>query len=150
MGWKALIASVWFCLSGLWCAALGQRQGGPQVGGGPAIPPEKGYVVDEIRDGLYWVTDGAYNTMFMVTSEGVVAVDAPPTLGAKYLQAISEVTSKPVVYLIYSHEHTDHIGAAYLFPKTVKIIAQKETARIPEKAGADDYLRAELCRKAGE
>jgi glyoxylase-like metal-dependent hydrolase (beta-lactamase superfamily II) len=68
--------------------------------------------------------------MFFVTSEGVVAIDAPPTLGAKYLKAISEVTSQPVVYLIYSHEHTDHIGAANLFPKEVQIIAQRETARI--------------------
>jgi|SRR5215831_4613545 len=131
---KVLTLSVWFFFSAIWWVALGQEHAaGPQVGGGPAIPPEKGYVVQEIRDGLYWVTDGAYNTMFLVTSEGVVAVDAPPTLGAKYLQAISEVTSKPVVYLIYSHEHTDHVGAAHLFPKTVKIIAQKETARILEE-----------------
>ena len=52
---------------------LGNRRQ-PQVGGGPAIP-SKGYVVEEIRDGLYWVTDGAYNTMFLVTSEGVIALD---------------------------------------------------------------------------
>ena len=101
----------------------------PQVGGGPAIP-SKGYVVQEIRDGLYWVTDGAYNTMFLVTSEGVIAVDAPPTLGPNYLKAIAEVTPKPVRYLVYSHEHTDHIGAAYLFSKSVEIVAQKETAEI--------------------
>src|SRR5215510_12024542 len=127
---KALMLGMWLCFSGL-CAVLGQEQSHrPQMGGGPTISPEKGYVVQEIRDGLYWVSDGAYNTMFLVTPEGVAAVDAPPTLGAKYLQAISEVTSKPVVYLIYSHEHTDHIGAAYLFPKTVKIVAQKETAAI--------------------
>src|SRR5262249_15463746 len=105
----------------------------PQLAVGPTILPEKGYVVEEIGDGLYWVTDGAYNTMFLVTSDGVVAVYAPPTLGAKYLQAISEVTSQPVVYLVYSHEHTDHIGAANLFPKTVKTVAQKETARILEE-----------------
>lgn len=130
---KALMLGMWLCFSGL-CAVLGQEQSHrPQMGGGPTISPEKGYVVQEIRDGLYWVSDGAYNTMFLVTPEGVAAVDAPPTLGAKYLQAISEVTSKPVVYLIYSHEHTDHIGAAYLFPKTVKIIAQTETARILEE-----------------
>jgi glyoxylase-like metal-dependent hydrolase (beta-lactamase superfamily II) len=90
----------------------------------------KGYSSHEIRDGLYWITDGAYNTMFLVTPEGVVAVDAPPTLGANYLKAIREVTDKPVRYLIYSHEHTDHIGAASQFPATVKIIAQEETARI--------------------
>lgn len=102
---------------------------GPQVGGGPAIP-RKGYVVEEIRGGLYWVSDGAYNTMFLVTRDGVIAVDAPPTLGANYLKAITEVTKQPVTYLVYSHEHTDHIGAAHLFPKSVKIVAQKETAEI--------------------
>lgn len=102
----------------------------PEVGGGPVIPAEKGYVVREIGDSLYWVSDGAYNTMFLVTSEGVVAVDAPPTLGANYLKAISEVTPRPVKYLIYSHEHADHIGAAHLFPKDVRIIAHRETAAI--------------------
>jgi glyoxylase-like metal-dependent hydrolase (beta-lactamase superfamily II) len=51
-------------------------------------------------------------------------------LGANYLKAISEVTSQPIAYLVYSHEHTDHIGSAYLFPKSVNIVAQKETAEI--------------------
>jgi glyoxylase-like metal-dependent hydrolase (beta-lactamase superfamily II) len=90
----------------------------------------KGYSCEEIRGGLYWITDGAYNTMFLVTSDGVVAVDAPPTLGANYLKAIREVTDKPIRYLIYSHEHTDHIGAASLFPKSARIIAQEDTAGI--------------------
>jgi glyoxylase-like metal-dependent hydrolase (beta-lactamase superfamily II) len=45
--------------------------------------------------------------MFLVTDKGVVAVDAPPSLGQKYLRAIAEVTDKPVNYLIYSHAHID-------------------------------------------
>src|SRR5262249_8757115 len=102
----------------------------PEVDGGPTVPPKKGYVVQLIRDGLYWVSDGVYNTLFLVTSSGVIAVDAPPTLGLNYLKAIAEVTGQPIKYLVYSHEHTDHIGAAYLFPKTVKIVAQKGTAEI--------------------
>ena len=74
--------------------------------------------------------------MFMVTDKGVVAVDAPPSLGQKYLKAIAEVTSKPVNYLIYSHAHIDHIGAAGLFPKNVSVIAQEETARELQRAKA--------------
>ncbi|MBV9742213.1 MAG: MBL fold metallo-hydrolase, partial [Acidobacteriia bacterium] len=93
-------------------------------------PVPKAYSCALIRDGLYWITDGAYNTMFLVTRDGVVAVDAPPTLGENYLKAIREVTDKPINYLIYSHEHTDHIGGASLFPKSAKIIAQEETAAI--------------------
>jgi glyoxylase-like metal-dependent hydrolase (beta-lactamase superfamily II) len=85
-------------------------------------------LVEEIRDGLYWVTEGAYNTIFLVTDEGVVAVDAPPTIGKNYLKAISEVTDKPITHVIYSHAHIDHIGAAGMFPKNAVIIAQEETA----------------------
>ena len=83
----------------------------PEAAKGPAIP-SKGYLVEEIREGLFWVTDGAYNTIFLVTDKGVVAVDAPPTIGKNYLKAISEVTDKPITHVIYSHAHIDHIGAA--------------------------------------
>ena len=103
------------------------------IGARTTAGPDKGYRVQEIRGGLYWVTDGAYNTMFLVTDEGVIAVDALPTLGDRQIAAIREVTNKPIRYLIYSHEHTDHIGAASLFPASTKIIAQEETARILQR-----------------
>jgi len=105
----------------------------PEAAKGPAIPP-KGYLVEEIRDGLFWVTEGAYNTIFLVTDEGVVAVDAPPTIGKNYLKAISEVTDKPITHVIYSHAHIDHIGAAGMFPKNAVIIAQEETAAELQRA----------------
>jgi glyoxylase-like metal-dependent hydrolase (beta-lactamase superfamily II) len=105
----------------------------PEAAKGPAIP-SKGYLVEEIRDGLFWVTEGAYNTIFLVTDEGVVAVDAPPTIGKNYLKAISEVTDKPITHVIYSHAHIDHIGAAGMFPKNAIIIAQEDTAAELQRA----------------
>lgn len=90
--------------------------------------PEKGYLVEEIRDNLYWVTDGSYNTMFLVTDEGVVAIDAPPSIGQNYLNAIAEVTDKPITHVIYSHAHLDHIGAAGIFPKNATYIAHQDTS----------------------
>jgi glyoxylase-like metal-dependent hydrolase (beta-lactamase superfamily II) len=104
-----------------------KKQQIPEAAKGPAIPP-KGYLVQEIRDHLYWVTDGSYNTIFLVTEKGVVAVDAPPSIGKNYLKAIAEVTNKPIAYVIYSHAHLDHIGAAGIFPKNATYIAQQETA----------------------
>src|SRR6476659_4697898 len=105
----------------------------PEAAKGPPIP-EKGYLVQQIRDHLYWVTDGSYNTMFLVTDKGVVAVDAPPTVGKNYLKAIAEVTNKPVTYVIYSHAHLDHIGAAGMFPRNATFIAQQETAAELQRA----------------
>ncbi len=106
----------------------------PETARGPAIPPEKGYLVQEVGDQLYSVSDGSYNTMFMVTEEGVIAVDAPPTLGPNYLKAIEEVTDKPITHVIYSHAHLDHIGAAGMFPENATIIAHEETANELQRA----------------
>ena len=95
---------------------------------GPAIPSDKGYFVDEIRDGVYWVTEGVFQGMFLTTGEGVIAVDAPPTIGANYLRAVAEVTDEPVTHVIYSHSHSDHIGTANLFPPSATYISSQETA----------------------
>lgn len=106
----------------------------PETADGPVVP-EKGYLVEEIRDGLYWVTDGVYNTMFLVSDEGVIAIDAPPSLGENYIKAIKEVTDKPIKYVVYSHSHIDHIGAAKsIFPSNVTIVAQEETDKILKAA----------------
>ena len=72
--------------------------------------------------------------MFLVTDKGVVVVDAPPSIGENYLKAIAEVTDKPVTYVIYSHAHIDHIGAAGIFPKNATFIAQQETAAKLQRA----------------
>jgi glyoxylase-like metal-dependent hydrolase (beta-lactamase superfamily II) len=107
----------------------------PEAAIGPTIPPEKGYLVEEIGGGLYWVTEGSYNTMFLVTDEGVVAVDAPPSIGANYLKAIAEVTDKPIKYVIYSHSHLDHIGAvASIFPENATYIAHEKVAEELQRA----------------
>ena len=105
----------------------------PDTASGPQIDYSKGYLVEEIRDRLYWVTDGAYNTMFLVTGQGVIAVDAPPTIGENYLNAIQEVTDEPITHVIYSHAHNDHVGSMSMFSDDVVYIAHQETADILSK-----------------
>jgi glyoxylase-like metal-dependent hydrolase (beta-lactamase superfamily II) len=100
----------------------------PKTSFGPQIDYSKGYFVEEIKDGLFWVTDGAYNTMFLTTGQGVIVVDAPPSIGANYLKAIKEVTDEPITHVIYSHSHNDHIGSANLFPANATIISHLCTA----------------------
>ena len=101
----------------------------PETAMGPQIDQQKGYLVEEIADGLYWVTEGSYNLMFLVTREGVVVVDAPPSIGDRITAAVDEVTDQPITHVIYSHSHGDHIGAAgRIFPADVTIIAHASTA----------------------
>jgi glyoxylase-like metal-dependent hydrolase (beta-lactamase superfamily II) len=101
----------------------------PAAAKGPAIP-STGYLVEQIGAGLYHLTDGLYQMMFLTTGQGVIAVDAPPTIGHNILRAIGAVTSEPVTHVVYSHVHADHIGAAVLYPHDAVRIAHTETARL--------------------
>jgi glyoxylase-like metal-dependent hydrolase (beta-lactamase superfamily II) len=100
----------------------------PPPAKGPAIPGS-GYLVQEIGDRLYWLTDGIYQMMFLVTGEGVVAVDAPPTLGNNILRAIATITRKPVTHAVYSHHHADHTGAMVVY-KDAQLWAHRDTAEL--------------------
>ncbi len=110
----------------------------PDAAKGVPIPPDKGYYVKEIKDGLYWVTEGVYNTMFLTTGKGVIVVDAPPSFGDKLLKAIAEVTKEPITYVIYSHSHADHIGGAARYPASATYIAHEDTkARLERMSDPD-------------
>lgn len=88
------------------------------------IDQQKGYSILEITDDVYWLVSNGYQTMFLVTNEGVIVVDAPQPIGERYIQAIREVTDKPITYMIYSHHHPDHTGAAgSIFPSDIEYIA---------------------------
>ena len=66
----------------------------PETARGPAVDMQKGFLVEEIGDGLYWATEGAYQVMFLVTGQGVIVCDAPASIGGNILNAIAEVTSE--------------------------------------------------------
>jgi glyoxylase-like metal-dependent hydrolase (beta-lactamase superfamily II) len=100
----------------------------PATASGVSIDPNKGYFVEEIGDGIYWVTEGTYQIMFVTTGEGVIVVDAPPSIGSNILNAIAEVTDEPITHVIYSHSHADHIAAASIYPADATYIAHEETA----------------------
>ena len=108
----------------------------PGTAHGPQIPAE-GYVLEEIGDGLFWLADGFYQMMFLVTGEGVVALDAPPTLGQNIPRAIRKVTKADVTHAVYSHAHADHVGAMVIY-EGAELYAQQEAARLLARDGDPD------------
>ncbi|KAJ7044388.1 hypothetical protein C8F04DRAFT_1174818 [Mycena alexandri] len=40
-----------------------------------AVDPTLGYFVGNLGGGVYWVTDGSYSNMFMVSTHGVIVVE---------------------------------------------------------------------------
>jgi hypothetical protein len=78
----------------------------PRSALGPALN-EQGYYVGRVERNLYWITDGTYQSAFLTTSDGVVLLDAPPTIGNNIQRAVDEIASangvsNKVNYLIYS------------------------------------------------
>lgn len=88
---------------------------------------QAGYGVSNLGGGAYMVTDGFYQSLVVVSTSGVVVVDAPPTIGHKLQWAIGNLTAAPVRWFIYSHSHADHAGGAYLFTSNQSNTAEHET-----------------------
>jgi glyoxylase-like metal-dependent hydrolase (beta-lactamase superfamily II) len=126
----------------------------PPSAKGPAIP-KSGYLVEEIADRVFWLTDGLYQMIFITTTEGVVAVDAPPTIGHNILRAIATVTRSDVTHAIYSHHHADHAGAMILY-EGARFYAQSEVAGLlrqtkdPNRPLPDVTFTDRLTIHAGE
>jgi glyoxylase-like metal-dependent hydrolase (beta-lactamase superfamily II) len=97
----------------------------------------------EGTDGVYIFRNGNHQSIFIVTSAGVIATDpvgyGRPTGGADYIAEIRKVTDKPIKYLIYSHHHYDHIAGGQAFKDAgAKILAHKQ-AKVRLAALKDPY-----------
>ncbi len=67
--------------------------------------------IANIRGNLYVGREAAYNSLFLVTPEGIVVAD---TITAGFSRWLKEELAKrfpgvPVKYVIYSHNHYDHL-----------------------------------------
>lgn len=110
MGWKSsVIAAAALVTSGLGVAASAQQ---------PAPPPFATTRV-EGTDNVYIFRAGGHQSMFVVTSSGVIATDpigyGRPQMVRTYVDEIRKVTSQPIKYVIYSHHHFDHIAGGKPF-----------------------------------
>ena len=89
--------------------------------------------------------------MFVVTSDGVIATDpiglGRPQAVTTYIDEIKKVTSQPIKYVIYSHNHYDHItggkpfkdlGARFIAHKNAK--AQLERLQPPNIVMPDEVV----------
>ena len=126
MLWLLLLA----LMSGLYFSThgVGQAVSVPIANTGvddPPVPVEM--PLRKLSDHVYYVqgvagiaTDNAgfiSNAAAIVTDKGVVIVDAlgSPALAAKFLSQLGKVTDKPVIKVIVTHYHADHIYGLQVF-----------------------------------
>jgi glyoxylase-like metal-dependent hydrolase (beta-lactamase superfamily II) len=103
LGRFLMIVAIAFGLGAFSGAANAQRTG-------PA------YQTTEVAPGLYSFGAGLAFNAFMVTDDGVIVMDSfDQDFAQASLQAIRKVTDKPIRYLVYSHNHYDHISGGAVF-----------------------------------
>jgi glyoxylase-like metal-dependent hydrolase (beta-lactamase superfamily II) len=85
--------------------------------------------VEKLRDNLFVLRGGGGNTGVFVGTKGVVVVDTKnPGWGQPILDKIKELTDKPVLTIINTHTHGDHVSGNVEFPATVDIVTHENTA----------------------
>ncbi|MFN7916014.1 MAG: MBL fold metallo-hydrolase [Vicinamibacterales bacterium] len=98
----------------------------------PAAP--KVIEVEKLKDNLFLLKGGGGNTAVFVGAAGVTVVDAKnPGWGQPILDKIKELTPKPVVRLINTHTHGDHVSGNVEFAANVEVVAQENTKANMEK-----------------
>lgn len=90
-----------------------------------------GHSVKHIGDNIYVFRWWVYRNFFIVTDEGVIATDPLNPKAARLLkQEIEKVTDKPIRYVLYSHNHHDHInGGSELDGDGVEFIGHENVAK---------------------
>lgn len=97
----------------------------------PALSAEPEVV--NLAEGVYGFIgkEGATNSGFVVTDEGVIVIDTqgPKELALLLKRKIQEVTDKPVLYVINTHFHGDHTFGNQYFREAKEIIAHENTRK---------------------
>jgi glyoxylase-like metal-dependent hydrolase (beta-lactamase superfamily II) len=117
---------------------------------GDTVPPPT-LPIRELASGVYAVlgdtnrgSEGRPNAGFIVTSDGVVVVDAlaSPRDGKRLLRTIQETTSQPVKWLVLTHHHPDHHFGAIVFRRAgARIIAHPDRRTLAAEAGPEELVR---------
>ncbi|HVQ14916.1 MAG TPA: MBL fold metallo-hydrolase, partial [Vicinamibacterales bacterium] len=100
----------------------------------PLPPPGP---IEHIEGNLYKIFGGGGNTLVFVQKDGVVLVDTKlPNNGQAILDQVRTVTDKPIVTIISTHNHPDHVGSTDFFREkfpSVQVVSQENTKTWVEK-----------------
>lgn len=96
--------------------------------------------ITQLAGDVYRFQNDGHFSVFMVTPEGVVATDPISPEAAQWLNAeIQRRFNLPVKYVLYSHDHWDHVSGAAAFPNAI-IVAHANA--VPHIAASDQPIEA--------
>ena len=111
---------------------LGMVLGAFFAAASPVIAQEAKRSITRIAGDLYRFQNNFHYSVFLVTADGIIATDPVSPDAARWLkQELKARFDSSVKYLIYSHDHRDHIAGGEVFAPQATVIAhQKARAAI--------------------
>ncbi len=83
--------------------------------------------ITKIAGDLYRFQNTFHYSVFLVTPEGVIVTDPIDAEAAAWLKAeIASRFNQPIKYLVYSHDHRDHIAGGEVFADTATVVAHEK------------------------
>ena len=80
--------------------------------------------ITKIAGDLYRFQNNFHYSVFLVTGDGVIATDPINAEAAAWLKAeIARRFNQEVKFLVYSHDHVDHIAGGEVFADTAVVVA---------------------------
>jgi glyoxylase-like metal-dependent hydrolase (beta-lactamase superfamily II) len=112
-------------LGGAALAAAGGARPGPAIAQAPAAPAPAVREITPLAGPVYRFRNNNHYSVFAATSAGIVATDPINADAARWLRAelSRRFPGQPIRYLIYSHDHADHIAGGEVFADTALVIA---------------------------
>lgn len=82
--------------------------------------------ITRITGEVYRFRNNFHYSVFAVTPDGIIATDPIDADAARWLKReLKRRFNKPVRYLIYSHDHADHISGGEVFTDTAVVVAHE-------------------------
>ena len=95
-------------------------------------PPAAVREITKIKDEVYRFRNNGHYSVFAVTSAGIIATDPINAPAATWLkdELRKRWPDKPIKFVVYSHDHADHISGGEVWTDTATVVAH-ENAREP-------------------
>ena len=100
----------------------------PRLASAQAAPPVR--EITPIAGPLHRFRNNFHYSVLVATPDGVIATDPINADAARWLKAeVAQRFGKPIRYVIYSHDHADHISGGEVLADTAQVVAHENARR---------------------
>ena len=86
--------------------------------------------ITPIAGPVYRFRNNFHYSVLAVTPDGIIATDPVNADAARWLKAeVAQRFGKPIRYVIYSHDHADHISGGEVLADTAQVVAHENARR---------------------